>query len=57
VKVFRTKFFQTFIIIAIAYLGIVVIISQSPADESIHSKELPMREFFHGLIAMMLATA
>jgi len=34
VKVFRTKFFQTFIIIAIAYLGIVVIISQSPADDA-----------------------
>ena len=33
-KVFRTKFFQTFIIIAIAYLGIVVVISQSPADDA-----------------------
>ena len=33
-KVFRTRFFQTFIIIAIAYLGIVVMISQSPADDA-----------------------
>lgn len=33
-KVFRTKFFQTFIVIAIAYLGIVVMISQSPADDA-----------------------
>ena len=33
-KVFRTRFFQTFIVIAIAYLGIVVMISQSPADDA-----------------------
>ena len=33
-KVFRTRFFQTFIIIAIAYLGIVVMISQGPADDA-----------------------
>ena len=33
-KVFRTKFFQTFIVIAIAYLGIVVMISRSPADDA-----------------------
>jgi hypothetical protein len=35
VKVFRTKFFQTFILIAVAYLGIVVVISQSPADDAV----------------------
>ncbi len=33
-KVFRTKFFQTVIVIAIACLGIVVMISQSPADDA-----------------------
>ena len=33
-KVFRTRFFQTFIGIAVAYLGIVVLISQSPADDA-----------------------
>ena len=33
-KVLRTRFFQTFIVIAIAYLGIVVMISQSPADDA-----------------------
>ena len=33
-KVFRTRFFQTFIIITVAYLGIVVLISQSPAGDS-----------------------
>lgn len=32
-KVLRTKFFQTFIFITVAYLGIVVMISQSPADD------------------------
>jgi hypothetical protein len=34
VKVFRTKFFQTFILITVAYLGVVVLISQSPADDA-----------------------
>ena len=33
-KVFRTKFFQTFILITVAYLGIVVLISQNPADDA-----------------------
>jgi hypothetical protein len=34
VKVFRTKFFQTFILITVAYLGVVVLISQSPAGDA-----------------------
>ena len=33
-KVFRTRFFQTFIFITVAYLGIVVLISKSPADDA-----------------------
>ena len=33
-KILRTKFFQTFIVITVAYLGIVVMISQSPADDA-----------------------
>ena len=33
-RIFRTRFFQTFIVIAVAYLGIVVLISQNPADDA-----------------------
>ena len=33
-KILRTRFFQTFILITVAYLGIVVAISQSPADDA-----------------------
>ena len=34
-KILRTRFFQTFILITVAYLGIVVAISQSPADDAV----------------------
>jgi len=34
VRILRTRFFQTFIVIAVAYLGIVVLISQNPADDA-----------------------
>lgn len=33
-RILRTRFFQTFIVIAVAYLGIVVLISQNPADDA-----------------------
>ncbi|CAB4541150.1 unannotated protein [freshwater metagenome] len=33
-KILSTRFFQTFILITVAYLGIVVAISQSPADDA-----------------------
>jgi hypothetical protein len=34
VGILRTRFFQTFIVIAVAYLGIVLLISQSPSDDA-----------------------
>jgi len=34
VKIFRTRFFHTMLVITVAYLGIVVLISRSPADDA-----------------------
>ena len=33
-KIFRTRFFHTMLVITVAYLGIVVLISRSPADDA-----------------------